>query len=122
MSLNFGIDFDGTYTEDPDLWMEFFELAHRLGHKTYIVTMRNEVFEGDYVYECIEDKVDGIIFTSRHNKEEYIRENYFIDIDIWIDNDPVCIVKNHPTLYEMNESVREHELWINRSAETMIKE
>lgn len=106
-SLNFGIDFDGTYTEDPDLWLEFFEIVHRLGHKSYIVTLKNELLEGEYLHDCIGESVDGILFTSRHGKEKYIKDKYNIDIDIWIDKDCRYILEDHPGLESMMKKVRD---------------
>ena len=59
------IDFDGTYTADPELWDVFLASARERGHKLICATMRHEDLEGDEVKEALADKVDQIVFTSR---------------------------------------------------------
>lgn len=40
--MNIALDYDGTYTADPDMWLRFVEEAQAAGHKVFIVTMRYE--------------------------------------------------------------------------------
>ena len=35
-----GLDYDGTYTVDPDLWLRFVRQAKDRGHEVICVTMR----------------------------------------------------------------------------------
>lgn len=116
--MNIGLDFDHCFTEDPDLWLEFIDMSQRMGHKVYIVTMRNEIFEGDYVHEQIDNKCD-IIFTSRNAKRNHVKENHGVEIDIWIDDNPHYVGIDHPTLQDMNESVEVHERWTRRNNVSM---
>lgn len=39
---SFGLDFDGTYTEDPELWDAFVTLAKQRGHQVTFVTSRDD--------------------------------------------------------------------------------
>lgn len=112
--MNIGLDFDGTVTRDFDLWYEFIEMSKTMGHKVYIVTMRNELFEGDALHEKIGDKCDGIIFTSRYGKREYVRKHHNLVMDVWIDDKPQYVTQDHATLDEMNESLETHEKWVQR--------
>lgn len=39
--MNISIDFDDTYTRDPEMWNAFIRLAQASGHKVYCVTARS---------------------------------------------------------------------------------
>lgn len=86
------LDYDGTYTADPELWQEFVRYARSRGHEVYVVTMR-------YPHECedverqLSGKVSGIIYTGRKGK---LRHTSFMDkpIDIWIDDMPHFILED----------------------------
>lgn len=80
------LDYDGTYTADKELWDMFIERARSHGHEVIIATMRYEL-EGDDVRRDLENKVDGIYFTSRKAKKISIRQQDR-DPDIWIDDNP----------------------------------
>lgn len=91
------IDFDGTYTADPELWDVFLVAARERGHKIICATMRHEDLEGDEVKEALADKVDKIIFTGREAKHSIVQTALLNDgydlIDvvqrmIWIDDNP----------------------------------
>jgi len=85
--LNFGLDYDGTYSAAPELWNSIINLIHAAGHKVYIVTARDgDTVWGDPVREVIGDKVP-IIFTWNQQKKSYTLSKG-IDIDIWIDDNP----------------------------------
>lgn len=42
MSVNIGLDYDGTFTADPDLWRQFVSDCQRRGHAVICVTARRE--------------------------------------------------------------------------------
>lgn len=42
MSLTIGLDYDHTFTADPDLWRQFISDAQRRGHTVVCVTGRRE--------------------------------------------------------------------------------
>ena len=66
--MNISLDFDNTYTRDPDGWDTFIKVMRYRGHKVYCVTMRYET-EGEIVIKLLESKVDNIFFTDRQAKE-----------------------------------------------------
>lgn len=84
-----GLDFDGTVTEDEDIFKIIIKLLRCSGHKVYIVTMR-------YPSECVCIKqewgslVDGIIPTSRLAKLPAVTAAG-IKIDVWMDDNPRAI-------------------------------
>lgn len=90
--MNVSLDYDNTYTRDPDLWDDFIILLKRKGHKVYCVTMRNSS-ESKVVFDSLLGKVDGIFLTDRKAKHPFMfREG--ISIDVWIDDIPWFIDNN----------------------------
>lgn len=85
------IDYDGTYTEDPELWNLLIRVAKERGHKVICATMRFEQGEGDEVKRYLENKVDRIYFTGRKAKLEFLRDNYNVNPDVWIDDNPLWL-------------------------------
>ena len=92
--MNIAIDYDGTYTKDPEMWLSIIDMMKLRGHYVMCVTFR-------YDNECINidkrlyDKVNAFIATGRRAKFNYLEEQK-IDIDIWIDDDPLTITGHHP--------------------------
>jgi hypothetical protein len=80
------LDYDGTYTADPDLWLLFITQAKQRGHQVMVVTMRNE-FEKESVLRDLQGKVDRIILTDRKAKLPYMQK-LGLSPDIWIDDQP----------------------------------
>lgn len=82
------LDYDGTYTADPELWDEFIARARSRDHQVIIATMRIKGFEDEIVEAQLADKVDEIIYTDRKAKKAAVRHQYGRDPDIWIDDNP----------------------------------
>jgi acid phosphatase class B len=88
--MNIALDYDGTYTNDPQAWNEFIDLMQRHGHSVYVVTMRTRAEARD-VYEQLEKRVDGIFCTSRKAKRPFMFARG-INISVWIDDEPGWIL------------------------------
>lgn len=86
-----GLDFDGTFTEDPELWNQFITLAKSRGHRVFCVTCRRETEEN--IAEC---DVPGVLtyFTDRAPKDWFMREQGIV-VDVWVDNDVKVILHGH---------------------------
>lgn len=82
--LTIGIDYDDTYTADPDLWRTFIAIAQVRGHKIVCVTCRRETM--DNVQDC---DIPGVLtyFTGGAPKDWYMREKGIV-VDVWIDDYP----------------------------------
>ena len=82
------LDYDDTYTRDPNFWDSVIQLAQNKGHKVVCITMR-------YPYEIDKEKFPDveIICTNRQAKWFYIQEHN-IRIDIWIDDSPYFLLNN----------------------------
>lgn len=89
---NFAIDFDETYTLNPQMWVEVMKLFHKAGINVYIVTYRydNTVEEMDLEHLKHYDFVKGIVFTGRKGKDA-VCKSLGIHIDVWIDDNPITI-------------------------------
>jgi len=90
MSLIIALDFDDTYTADPDLWSAFVKKAQGNGHYVMVVTYRM----ASYGVSDIEAALPGIeiVTTEGAQKRQYLRENGFPEPSIWIDDMPELIV------------------------------
>jgi hypothetical protein len=92
--LNIGLDYDNTYTRDPELWDNIITLCKQKGHKVYVVTLRyNHPSESWDVNDNLKDKVDGIFFTERKAKQSFMFKQG-ISIDVWVDDMPFFIENN----------------------------
>jgi hypothetical protein len=84
------IDYDDTYTRDPELWSYFIHAAQCRGHIVICVTMRAEC-EGKEVVRDLGDKVSRIIFTDRKAKFDFVTELGYYP-SVWIDDQPNWIL------------------------------
>jgi hypothetical protein len=92
--MTISLDFDRTFTKDPDLWIAFCDLARARGHKVICVTMRNEKpHQADEVRAAIGPHVDDIVFTSYKAKIPHVG-GLGVKIDVWIDDDPHTILND----------------------------
>jgi hypothetical protein len=87
--MKIALDYDGTFTRDPALWMNFIKACHASNHDIRIVTMRNE--EKDLTSYFTRLGVP-VIFTSLMQKREYCDERDWHP-DVWIDDSPEFIVR-----------------------------
>lgn len=83
--MNIALDYDGTYTSDPEFWEWFVRKAQSRGFSVYVVTMR---YATEPVSETLRAMVAGVIYTGRQAKLRYVERVMEIDMDIWIDDHP----------------------------------
>lgn len=88
--MNLSLDYDNTYTLDPEMWNAIIDVIKLRGHKVYVVTLRTPS-EGDDVRRQLADKVEAIIFTARSAKMDCV-QMLGISIDVWIDDMPWFIL------------------------------
>lgn len=78
--MKIALDYDGTYTRDPEFWKVFIMSARIRGHEIAIVTMRFP-----------EEKLDAgdleVIYTSRQAKARHYQA------DVWIDDMPLSVLQ-----------------------------
>ena len=79
------IDYDKTFTAEPNLFTALIKMAQELGHEVICCTMRHES-EAMEMPETI-GKLCNIYFTSRKAKAPFLKE-LGITPAIWIDDTP----------------------------------
>ena len=85
------LDYDDTYTQDPQLWQVFIEQAQKRGHQVMCVTWRNPQEPVDLVLASLVP----VYYTSLKAKRQYM-EQLEISIHVWIDDNPYAILHNYP--------------------------
>ncbi len=88
--MKIALDYDDTYTADPDLWTAFIYIARSSGHQVTFVTYRHEPDEGhsdqnDDVKEAAKSLGIDVVFTHGQQKAGCFYA------DIWIDDMPLTI-------------------------------
>jgi hypothetical protein len=84
----YAIDYDGTWTSDPEAFRAFASLLRRRGHTVIIVTSR-ATGEAEVEREC-RPYVDGIVLAGRAWKR-HAAENAGYKVNVWIDDMPEMI-------------------------------
>lgn len=95
--LTFALDFDDTFTADPELWSEWIKVAKFRGHKVYCVTARRDHEENrkelsDYFSQY--GISIPIVFCNLGSKT-WTMEQRGIKVNIWIDDSPHALVHGH---------------------------
>lgn len=85
MNLNIALDFDHTFTEDPELWIFFVQKAKQHGHKVTFVTFRYESGDNSDIISWANKIGIPIVFTNYQQKKS------IFNADIWIDDMPELI-------------------------------
>lgn len=79
------IDYDKTYTEDPQLWESFMTAARGRGHEFVCATMRHE--SEPITMNC------PVIYTSRAAKLPFLK-NLGIKPGVFIDDNPAWLYQD----------------------------
>jgi hypothetical protein len=100
--MNISIDFDDTYTRDPQLWNEFVCSAHAKGHTVYCVTARGMHYS-DEVTEVTDSigkfvSPHNCIFTDGKPKRQFCLDIGIV-IHVWIDDMPEAIPNSTKHLF-----------------------
>ena len=83
------LDYDGTYTADPQLFDNFARMAMQRGHDVVCVTMHyeHEVIPAPFIEGV------GIIYTGRKSKMKFMADKG-IQVNVWIDDMPHMITES----------------------------
>lgn len=95
------IDFDETYTEDPELWNSFIEDALARDHEIICVTARynndpkRQSINNEDIFTSIAKLIgeENIYFSGIAAKRNYMINKHNIYPHIWIDDTPLGIVE-----------------------------
>lgn len=99
--MTIAIDYDGTYTRDPQMWNKIIRLFKEKGHRVVCATMRypetvqfhNGHTEAADVLNNLAHLVDEVYFTSRQAKAPFLKEKG-VHVDIWVDDNPRWLYEN----------------------------
>ena len=90
-TLTFAIDFDDTFSADPDLWRQLVPIMQWRGHTCVLVTNRPEDMGNDVRAEV--GDLMPIVFAGVWSKRSAAHRAGY-DVDIWIDDSPEYINMN----------------------------
>lgn len=84
-----GLDYDDTWTRDPDGWFDAMMALKMRGHTIYGITMRypREAGGMDSRYDQI---CTQILFTGRKAKKKFAGDAGIV-VDVWIDDNPIWV-------------------------------
>lgn len=93
--MKIALDYDGTYTHDPELWLMFVIQAQHHGHDIRVVTMRYpSEQQGGAHAGAMDPRLEALgvpfIFTSREAKAPVTAALGFVP-DVWIDDNPQAV-------------------------------
>lgn len=83
--MNISLDYDFTYTLDPDFWDEVVKIGRQRGHSFVCITNRERPPEVD------EPIPNMKIYCSPDIPKGLTSARYKLGIDVWIDDSPSTI-------------------------------
>lgn len=88
--MNIALDYDGTYTSDPELWLRFIADAKARGHELRVVTMRF-MSEGSSIDPKLLATGVPIVYTNRMAKAPHCERIIGWVPHVWIDDHPEAV-------------------------------
>ena len=90
--MRIALDFDETFTRDPEGWMSFIKLMESRGHYIAIVTIRDMLHDGiNWKSVGLRYRPCAVIWCDGHPKKTFCEERGE-KFDVWIDDNPHSIV------------------------------
>ena len=96
--LCIALDYHNTYSADPKFWDTFIYMCWMRKFEVYCITHHTGEKQNEKLMDSIGkilDK-DHIIFTMGKAKMDFVKK-LGIEIDIWIDNNPIHIIQDPDT-------------------------
>lgn len=92
--LSIALDYDDTYSADPEFWENFLQLAENCGHNVFIVTYRDERYDFDRTLSLLKNNGTKVYFTRGVAKQWWMEQFSDETVNIWIDDKPEAILFN----------------------------
>lgn len=93
------IDYDGTWTHDPELWRQLARMFAARGHTVIVTTNRYDlpVVSHEVRSRVSTEAVTEIIFAGATPKRVAARERGYL-VDVWVDDIPETVLwgRHHP--------------------------
>lgn len=91
--MRLALDYDGTFTADPELWRAFVRLARERGHNVVCVTARaGRMGAACEVRLALEHLGVPVMYVGAASKRAAV-EDAGLTVDVWIDDMPEAIVR-----------------------------
>lgn len=90
----FALDYDKTYTLNPEYWKKVIALGEEHGIEHIIVTARRDTLDNRAILDNMVPDGVQIVYCDLKSKVEVCTQRN-IAIDVWIDDDPVTLVRGH---------------------------
>jgi hypothetical protein len=87
------IDFDDTFTSDPQAWSNVVNALVASGHEVVCISGRtDDEVNRDDLRHALPDSIERIYLCGSVGKKYYAEKNA-IPVDVWIDDSPTRIVQ-----------------------------
>ena len=91
----FAVDYDGTYSRDPDLFREWLVAGRRMGHTFVLVTGRSDTLPwGDEVRRAVAGLMPIVFAADGWKRSAAEAAGY--KVDVWVDDHPEYIAAQDP--------------------------
>lgn len=87
------LDYDNTFTADPEFWLEFIELVRKYNHTVICVTARSDTLSNRQELHFSLPIYVEKFFCGDMPKAAYMKHTNY-KVDIWIDDRPELIPEN----------------------------
>lgn len=87
--MKIGIDYDYTFSEDPEMFRKFIDLLHEHGHEAVIVTQRPSTIWNKDLEEDVQNKIEVVYAGEGWKCHAAVNAGH--SIDIWMDDNPQCV-------------------------------
>src|SRR5688572_19005901 len=99
--MKIALDYDKTFTLDPEAWLAFVDFMRGRGHDVRIVTARDDRFDRTLPLLRLEQAGLVVIYTRGIGKDWFLRHfGLGFYPDVWVDDKPVNILNNSATAPE----------------------
>lgn len=96
------IDYDGTFSRDPDYYRAVVAIGRLRGHEYVMVTGRSDSGRwGREVRDDVGDLMPIVFADNGWKKAAALRAGY--EVDVWIDDKPEWIARQDPAAAEKRE-------------------
>lgn len=89
--MKIGIDYDNTFSEDPEMFRKFIDLLQEYGHEAVIVTQRPSTVWNKDLEEDIQDKIEVVYAGEGWKCHAAVNAGH--SIDVWMDDNPQCVAE-----------------------------
>lgn len=84
------IDYDGTFTADPEIWTEIIKLLQARGHQVICTTNRRAESPGSQEVRNNLEALVPIVFAGNQFKRDAAKQQGW-KVDVWMDDNPGTI-------------------------------